>query len=81
MKILRRVFVVSGTLLCNGRSAANAAPINIKSITIGKFRISFDYMLSLMWTVESYAQKPTVATSNEEGWQHIGQVTASFKAK
>jgi hypothetical protein len=27
----------------------------------------------------SYAQKPAVVTSNEAGWQKIGEITASFK--
>lgn len=28
-----------------------------------------------------YAQKPAVVSSNDAGWQHIGQTTASFKSE
>jgi hypothetical protein len=46
-----------------------------------KIKISLASMLALICTVQSYAQKPAVVSSNEEGWQHIGQVTASFKTQ
>ena len=36
-------------------------------------------MLAVLCTLNSFAQKPAVVPSNEPGWQHIGQVTASFK--
>jgi hypothetical protein len=42
-------------------------------------KISLAFMLAIICTMQSYAQKPAVVSSNEEGWQHIGQVTASFK--
>jgi hypothetical protein len=31
--------------------------------------------------VNTYAQKPAVVSSNEPGWQHIGQTSASFKSQ
>lgn len=36
-------------------------------------------VLGLTVAFNSYAQKPAVVTSNEEGWQKIGETTASFK--
>lgn len=36
-------------------------------------------MLAAICVMQGYAQKPAVVSSNEQGWQHIGQVTASFK--
>lgn len=38
-------------------------------------------MLAIFCYTEMYAQKPAVVSSNEPGWQHIGQTTASFKTQ
>jgi hypothetical protein len=46
-----------------------------------KIKISLAFMLAIICTMQSYAQKPAVISSNDEGWQHIGQVTASFKTQ
>ena len=36
-------------------------------------------ILLMLVTVYVYGQKPAVVTSNDPGWQRIGQITASFK--
>jgi hypothetical protein len=38
-------------------------------------------MLATLYGISSYAQKPAVVSSNEPGWQHIGQTSASFKTQ
>jgi len=40
--------------------------------------LMFGMMLAVTCYTTVFAQKPAVVTSNEAGWQHIGQTTASF---
>jgi len=40
--------------------------------------VMFGMMLGLMCYTIVFAQKPAVVSSNDAGWQHIGQTTASF---
>ncbi len=35
--------------------------------------------LGVLFSAATYAQKPAVVASNDPGWHHIGQTTASFK--
>ncbi|RAV99992.1 DUF2541 family protein [Pseudochryseolinea flava] len=44
-----------------------------------KIGVMFSIMLGAIGFAN--AQKPAVVTSNEKGWQHIGQVSASFKSQ
>ena len=44
-----------------------------------KIVIMFSMMLGAVGITN--AQKPAVVTSNEKGWQHIGQTSASFKSQ
>ncbi len=37
------------------------------------------FVLATLCSLNLFAQKPAVVSSNEPGWQHIGQITASFK--
>jgi hypothetical protein len=37
--------------------------------------------LAFLGYTNIYAQKPAVVTDNEDGWQHIGQTSASFKSQ
>jgi hypothetical protein len=46
-----------------------------------KIAMMFSMMLGVMGFTDLFAQKPAVVTSNEPGWQHIGQVSASFKSQ
>jgi hypothetical protein len=46
-----------------------------------KIMMMFSMMLGAMGFADIFAQKPAVVTSNEPGWQHIGQVSASFKSQ
>ncbi len=41
--------------------------------------VMFLMTLAVMCYTKMYAQKPAVVSSNEPGWQHIGQTSASFK--
>jgi hypothetical protein len=43
--------------------------------------VSLVIMLAILCYTNIYAQKPAVVSSNEAGWQHIGQTTASFKTQ
>jgi hypothetical protein len=46
--------------------------------TIG---VNFVLVLAVLCYTNVYAQKPAVVSSNEPGWQHIGQISASFKSQ
>lgn len=46
-----------------------------------KIEVKFLFALAMLCYVNTYAQKPAVVSSNEPGWQHIGQTTASFKSQ
>ena len=43
--------------------------------------LTFVFMIAVLCYTITYAQKPAVVTSNEPGWQHIGQTTANFKTE
>lgn len=43
--------------------------------------VSLVIVLAILCYTNIYAQKPAVVSSNEAGWQHIGQTTASFKSQ
>src|SRR5687768_616491 len=38
-------------------------------------------ILGMICYTKLYAQKPAVVGTNEPGWHHIGQLTASFKSQ
>ena len=44
-----------------------------------KIEVKLLFALAMLCYLNTYAQKPAVVSSNEPGWQHIGQTTASFK--
>lgn len=46
-----------------------------------KIGVNFLFALAMLCYLNTYAQKPAVVSSNEPGWQHIGQTTASFKSQ
>lgn len=46
-----------------------------------KIGVNFLFMLAMFCYVNAVAQKPAIVSSNEPGWQHIGQTTASFKGQ
>ena len=46
-----------------------------------KIEVKFLFVLAMLCYLNTYAQKPAVVSSNEPGWQHIGQTTASFKSQ
>lgn len=46
-----------------------------------KIEVKFLFVLAMLCSLNTYAQKPAVVSSNEPGWQHIGQTTASFKSQ
>jgi hypothetical protein len=46
-----------------------------------KTAVIFGIMVGMLCSINMYAQKPAVVSSNDEGWQHIGQTTASFKTQ
>lgn len=43
--------------------------------------VLFIMTLAVLFYTKVFAQKPAVVASNEAGWQHIGQTTASFKSQ
>ena len=43
--------------------------------------VLFIMTLVALFYTKVFAQKPAVVASNEAGWQHIGQTTASFKSQ
>jgi hypothetical protein len=46
-----------------------------------KIAMMFSMMLGVIGFTDLFAQKPAVVTSNERGWQHIGQISANFKSQ
>lgn len=46
-----------------------------------KIGVNFLFTLAMFCYVNVFAQKPAVVSSNDPGWQHIGQTTASFKSQ
>lgn len=46
-----------------------------------RIAVTFVVLLTFVCYTGMYAQKPAVVSSNEKGWQHIGQTTASFKSQ
>ena len=46
-----------------------------------KIGVNFLFMLAMLCCANTFAQKPAIVSSNEPGWQHIGQTTASFESQ
>jgi hypothetical protein len=53
----------------------------LKKYVMKKTVVSLVIVLAILCYTNIYAQKPAVVSSNEAGWQHIGQTTASFKSQ
>ena len=55
--------------------------IELNKCVMKKIGVNLLFMLAMFCYANSFAQKPAVVSSNEPGWQHIGQTTASFKSQ
>lgn len=55
--------------------------LKLNKCVMKKIGVNFVLMLATFCYANVYAQKPAVVLSNDPGWQHIGQTTASFKTQ